>query len=74
MPSPMNIGRPLEFDPEQALDSALTVFWSQGYEATSLQNLLDAMALSKSSRSVRHAHVKFGFCRACFVRMAHATH
>jgi TetR/AcrR family transcriptional repressor of nem operon len=45
----MSIGRPLEFDPEQALDSALAVFWSQGYEATSLQNLLDAMALSKSS-------------------------
>ncbi len=45
----MSIGRPLEFDPEQALDSALAVFWSQGYEATSLQDLLQATALSKSS-------------------------
>lgn len=45
----MNIGRPLEFDPEQALDAAMQVFWTGGYEATSLQNLLDAMDLSKSS-------------------------
>jgi len=45
----MNIGRPLEFDPEQALDAAMQVFWASGYEATSLQNLLDAMDLSKSS-------------------------
>lgn len=45
----MNIGRPLEFDPEQALAAAMEVFWSYGYEATSLQDLLKAMDLSKSS-------------------------
>jgi TetR/AcrR family transcriptional repressor of nem operon len=45
----MNIGRPLEFDPEQALDAAMQAFWSGGYEATSLQDLLKAMDLSKSS-------------------------
>jgi TetR/AcrR family transcriptional repressor of nem operon len=45
----MNVGRPLEFDPEQVLDAAMQVFWASGYEATSLQNLLDAMDLSKSS-------------------------
>lgn len=45
----MNIGRPLEFDPVQALDAAMQVFWASGYEATSLQNLLAAMDLSKSS-------------------------
>ncbi len=45
----MSIGRPLQFDPEQALDTAMHVFWASGYDATSLQDLLQAMRLSKSS-------------------------
>ena len=44
-----NIGRPLEFDPDTALEAAMNVFWSQGYEHTSMQDLLGAMNLSKSS-------------------------
>lgn len=46
---PMTAGRPREFDTEQALDAAMHLFWRQGYEATSMQNLLDSMKLSKSS-------------------------
>lgn len=45
----MNIGRPLQFDPNQALDTAMQLFWQKGYESTSLQDLLKAMRLSKSS-------------------------
>jgi TetR/AcrR family transcriptional repressor of nem operon len=45
----MSIGRPLQFDPEQVLDAAMQVFWASGYDATSLQDLLQAMRLSKSS-------------------------
>ncbi|WP_339489628.1 TetR/AcrR family transcriptional regulator [Pseudomonas sp. EL_65y_Pfl2_R95] len=45
----MNRGRPKSFSPEQALESAMQVFWQRGYEATSLQDLLAATGLSKSS-------------------------
>ena len=43
------IGRPLEFDPDEALEKAMHLFWVQGYEHTSIQDLLSAMNLSKSS-------------------------
>ena len=45
----MTYGRPLAYDPEAALDAAMHLFWRQGYKATSLQDLLQAMGLSKSS-------------------------
>ena len=45
----MTNGRPLEYDPDQALNAAMHVFWQHGYEASSLQALLKAMELSKSS-------------------------
>lgn len=45
----MTVGRPLQFDPERALESAMQLFWRKGYEATSLQDLLKATGLSKSS-------------------------
>jgi TetR/AcrR family transcriptional repressor of nem operon len=45
----MNPGRPREFNTEQALEAAMQQFWLAGYEATSLQDLLDVMNLSKSS-------------------------
>ncbi|MDQ2075902.1 TetR/AcrR family transcriptional regulator [Marinimicrobium sp. ABcell2] len=42
-------GRPLQFDPEQALQQAILLFWRHGYEATSTNQLMNAMGLSKSS-------------------------
>lgn len=46
---PMSRGRPVEFCRKTAIEAAIDVFWRQGYEATSLQDLLAAMDLSKSS-------------------------
>ena len=45
----MSIGRPREFDSEQALEAAMQVFWSKGYETTSLADLIETMKISKSS-------------------------
>ncbi len=43
------VGRPKEFDDEEALGRAMEVFWAQGYEATSVQDLLDAMGINRGS-------------------------
>ncbi len=45
----MTMGRPREFDTEQALEAAMKYFWIHGYESTSLHDLLKVMHLSKSS-------------------------
>jgi AcrR family transcriptional regulator len=43
------MARPRQFDETEVLDKALQVFWRQGYEGTSLSNLLGATGLTKSS-------------------------
>lgn len=41
--------RPREFEMEDVLDRGMHLLWTQGYEATSLDDLLKTMHLSKSS-------------------------
>lgn len=43
------MARPLEFDRKAATQSALLLFWSKGYQATSLADLVAAMGISRSS-------------------------
>lgn len=45
----MAMGRPREFDLEQALEEALEVFWRKGYEGASIAELTERMGITKPS-------------------------
>lgn len=45
----MHMARPKEFDPQTALVAAMELFRRQGYEATSVQDLVDALGINRSS-------------------------
>lgn len=42
-------GRPLAFNQEQALENALQIFWSRGYEGASMSELVEALGINKPS-------------------------
>jgi TetR/AcrR family transcriptional repressor of nem operon len=43
------MGRHKEFSREAVLDRAIEAFWSRGYEATSVQDLVDEMGINRGS-------------------------
>ncbi len=43
------VGRPRQFDEGQVLDAAMKAFWANGYEATSLADLVSVTGLHKGS-------------------------
>src|SRR2546426_12742822 len=43
------MARPKEFDPRTALSAAVQVFWRNGYEKTSLDELMAAMQVGRQS-------------------------
>lgn len=55
-------GRPLAFDPDEALNAAMRIFWLKGYEGASLSDLTSAMGINKPS-----LYSQFGDKRALFV-------
>ena len=57
----MTRGRPKQFDDNEVLARAMTVFWHQGYEATSLDDLINAMGKPRQSlyRTFTDKHTLF---------------
>lgn len=43
------MARPREFDEDRVKEAVMKVFWQKGYEATSMQDLVDATGLLKGS-------------------------
>jgi len=55
------MGRPREFDEDVALDAIMGVFWAQGFEGTSMSDLVGATGLKKGS-----LYAAFGNKRAMY--------
>lgn len=62
-PAPLPRGRPRTFDTEAAVERAMGVFWSRGYHATALPDLLRATRLSRGS-----LYAAFGDKHSLFLR------
>ena len=43
------IGRPREFDTSKAMDSAMLLFWRNGYEGTSISDLTETLGITRPS-------------------------
>ena len=55
-------GRPRSFDTEAAVERAMDVFWSHGYHATALPDLLRATNLSRGSLYAAFGDSTRSFC------------
>ena len=57
------VGRPREFDAGEALAKIMAVFWAQGFEGTSMSDLVAATGLKKGS-----LYAAFGDKRAMYLK------
>jgi TetR/AcrR family transcriptional repressor of nem operon len=57
------MARPREFDIDRALEQAMRVFWEQGYQGTSLGDVMEATAVQKQS-----LYCAFGDKHSLFVK------
>ncbi|MGB3332532.1 MAG: TetR/AcrR family transcriptional regulator [Mycobacterium sp.] len=45
----MAVGRPREFDPDQVVDQAMTLFWAHGFNGVSISDITDATNVNRRS-------------------------
>ena len=65
--APKPRGRPRSFDEAEALEKAIQVFWSKGYDGVTIDDLVDGMGVGKPS-----LYAVFGDKRAIFLRVLKA--
>jgi len=63
------MARPRSFDPDEALDLARDVFWQQGFQGTSLDDITAATGLAKPS-----LYAAFGDKNALFLKILERYH
>lgn len=63
MRDPCTLGRPREFDEDEALTAIMEVFWAKGFDGTSLSDLMEATGLKKGS-----LYAAFGDKRAMYLK------
>jgi TetR/AcrR family transcriptional repressor of nem operon len=66
------MARSVEFNECEIIDKAMNVFWEKGYHATSMQDLVDAMQINRSSlyNTIGDKHCLFIKCVTSYAELA----
>jgi TetR/AcrR family transcriptional repressor of nem operon len=66
------MARPISFDPDVALSRAVDLFWSRGYQALSVDDIVRETGLNRHSLYARYGN-KYGLLKAALDRYCEAT-
>lgn len=66
-------GRPKTFEDSEVLEKAKKIFWDKGYEATTLNDLIEGMGISRQSmyNTFGNKHNLFIQCLQCYIEDLH---
>ncbi len=66
------MARPISYDPDAALDRAVDLFWTRGYQALSVDDIVRETGLNRHSLYARYGN-KFGLLQAALDRYCDLT-